>query len=107
VWPPPLVEEQTLRLKTILDAQRAAFLRDAPPTLSQRKDALGRLRRMLIDNQDEIAAVVDRDFGHRSRHETLLGETFVTVESIKHTLRHLNMTDCGQWWTMPAARAPA
>jgi len=85
-------------LKTLLEAQRAAFLRDGPPTASQRKATLGRLRQLLIDNQDEIAAVIDRDFGHRSKHETLLGETFVSAESIKHSMRHLST------WMKPERR---
>jgi coniferyl-aldehyde dehydrogenase len=92
-------QEHTLTLKTTLDAQRVAFLRDGSPTAAQRKEALGRLRQLLIDHQDEVATSIDRDFGHRSRHETLLGEIFVTTESIKHTIRHLNA------WMKPERRS--
>jgi coniferyl-aldehyde dehydrogenase len=93
------VQEQTLVLKTMLEAQRAACLRDGPPTGAQRKEALGRLRQLLIDHQEEVATSIDHDYGHRSRHETLLGENFVTVESIKHTIRHLNA------WMKPERRS--
>jgi coniferyl-aldehyde dehydrogenase len=81
--------EPTATLKVMLQRQREAFLREGPPSAAQRKQLLGRLRRTLMEHQDDIAAAVDRDFGHRSRHETLLGETFVTVASIKHMIRHL------------------
>jgi coniferyl-aldehyde dehydrogenase len=77
----------TLRLT--LERQRTGFLRDGPPSAAQRRELLRRLRQTLVDHQEEIAAAVDHDFGHRSRHETLLGETFVTVASIKHMSRHL------------------
>jgi coniferyl-aldehyde dehydrogenase len=90
--------ERTSVLRTTLDAQRAAYLRDGAPTAAQRKQTLGRLRQLLIDHQHQVADAIDQDFGHRSRHETLLGETFLTVESIKHTIRHLNR------WMQPERR---
>ena len=93
------VQEQTLALKSMLEAQRAASLRDGPPTGAHRKEALGRLRQLLIDHQEEVATAIDHDYGHRSRHETLLGETFVTVESIKYTVRHLDA------WMKPERRS--
>ena len=76
-------------LMATLSRQREAFLREGPPSAAQRRQLLGRLRQTLIDHQEDVAAAVDRDFGHRSRHETLLGETFVTVAGIKHMIRHL------------------
>jgi coniferyl-aldehyde dehydrogenase len=91
--------ERTAVLKTTLEVQRAAYLRDGPPTAAQRKQALGRLRQLLVDHQDQVATAIDHDFGHRSRHETLLGETFLTVESIKHTIRHLKS------WMKPERRS--
>lgn len=92
-------QEHTAALKNLLEAQRAACLRDGPPTAVQRKETLGRLRGLLIDHQAEIATSIDQDFGHRSRHETLLGEIFVTAESIKHSLRHV------KGWMKPERRS--
>jgi coniferyl-aldehyde dehydrogenase len=76
-------------LSAMLERQRAAFLREGSPSAAQRKELLGRLRQTLIDHQEDVATAVDQDFGHRSRHETLMAETFVTVASIKHMIRHL------------------
>ncbi|HEY4975046.1 MAG TPA: coniferyl aldehyde dehydrogenase, partial [Steroidobacteraceae bacterium] len=90
--------ERTAILRRILEAQRAAYLRDGPPSAAQRKQSLGRLLQLLIDHQDDVADAIDRDFGHRSRHETLLGETFLTVECIKHAIRHLSA------WMKPVRR---
>jgi coniferyl-aldehyde dehydrogenase len=85
----PPFPELTTTLIAMLRRQRDAFLREGPPSAAQRKQLLGRLRQVLMDRQQDIAAAVDLDFRHRSRHETLLGETFVTVASIKHMIRHL------------------
>jgi coniferyl-aldehyde dehydrogenase len=76
-------------LKAILTRQREAFLRDGAPSTAQRRQLLGRLRDTLLEHQQEMAEAIDQDFGHRSRHETLLGETFRTVSSIDHSIRHL------------------
>jgi coniferyl-aldehyde dehydrogenase len=91
--------ERTSNLRATFERQRAAFLREAAPSATQRKETLGRLRRLLIGREDEIAAAIDRDFGHRSRHETLLGEIFLTAESIKHAIQHLNS------WMKPERRS--
>lgn len=91
--------EAVAGLRSTLERQRAAFLRDGAPSAAQRKEALGRLRQLLIGHQDEIATAVGHDFGHRSRHQTLLGDTFITVNSIKHMLRHLES------WMKPERRS--
>lgn len=88
-------------LRPALELQRAAFIRQGPPSASDRKKLLGRLRQTLVDHQKDVSSAVDHDFGHRSRHETLLGETFVTVASIKHTIRHLES------WMKPERRSVA
>lgn len=93
--------EQPAALRATLERQRAAFLSDGPPSAAQRKELLGRLRQMLMNHQEEIATAVDNDFGHRSRHETLLAETFVTVASIKHMMRHVAA------WMRPERRSVA
>ena len=53
------------RMRSILDAQRAAFLREGPPPVAVRRDRLDRCIGLLVDHQDEIAAAIDRDFGCR------------------------------------------
>jgi coniferyl-aldehyde dehydrogenase len=93
--------ERPAALRATLERQQAAFVLDGPPSAAQRKELLGRLRQMLMNHQEEIATAVDHDFGHRSRHETLLAETFVTVASIKHLIRHLAS------WMKPERRSVA
>lgn len=88
-------------LSAMLDRQRAALLREGSPAAAQRQVLLRRLRQTLIDHQHDVATAVDHDFGHRSRHETLLGETYLTVASINHMIRHVAS------WMQPERRAVA
>lgn len=76
------IERNFKRLKTI-------SRRDPTPSLEDRQAALDELRRMLVTRQDDFVNAVSADFGHRSRHETLIGEVFLTVEGIRYTRRHL------------------
>ena len=79
----------TERLKSALAAQRTAYLAAPVPGFAERCDDLRRLRAFLRDHQDAIAAAISADYGHRSKHETLLCEIAPAVDGIGHTLRHL------------------
>jgi coniferyl-aldehyde dehydrogenase len=82
VWPDRDLNEMLIQ-------QRAAFLRDGPPTLKQRRDDLGKLRAAILARRAEIERAVDADFGHRSRHETALMEVMTTVQGIDYLYRNL------------------
>lgn len=73
----------------ILARQRAAFLRDGPPSADQRKADLKKLRQALIDKRPQIEAAINADFGHRSRYETALMEIMPTVQGIDYLIRNL------------------
>jgi coniferyl-aldehyde dehydrogenase len=64
-------------------AQRKAYLRHPYPSVEERKENLTKLERILIDNADEIAAAINKDFGHRSAEETKLLEIFTSVDGIR------------------------
>jgi coniferyl-aldehyde dehydrogenase len=73
--------------------------RDLPaPTYEERVERLERLREALVARQDELAAAISADFGHRSRHETLIAEVFLCVDGIRETRRHLRS------WMRPERR---
>lgn len=90
----PLAE----RLKSTLAAQRAAYLAAPVPSFAERCDDLRRLRAFLKDHQDAICDAISADYGHRSRHETLLCEIVPAVDGIGHALRHL------KGWMKPQRR---
>ncbi|MBA2319618.1 MAG: coniferyl aldehyde dehydrogenase [Deltaproteobacteria bacterium] len=76
----------------------AAFRAEPYPTYDQRKEHLGRLERLVLDNKEAIADAVCADFGNRSRHETLLAEVFVTVTAIRYLSAQL------RGWMRPQTR---
>ncbi|QKC81223.1 coniferyl aldehyde dehydrogenase [Mesorhizobium sp. NZP2077] len=69
--------------------QRTAFEKQAFPDLSVRKDRLKRLLALTEQDEAEICAAINADFGSRSTHETRLAELFVVRAGIRHTLSHL------------------
>jgi coniferyl-aldehyde dehydrogenase len=80
------------RLREALDRQRNAFLAEDVWPAAARRERLRRLHGMLLTHQDHIVAAVNQDFGHRSRHETLMADLAPSVETIKYLIRHL-----GRW----------
>ncbi|WP_394842127.1 coniferyl aldehyde dehydrogenase [Pendulispora brunnea] len=60
------------------------------PSYETRIHRLKRLKSALLVRKHEIAAAVSRDFGHRSRHESLMAEVFFTLRAIDYTISHLH-----------------
>ncbi len=76
-------------LAAMLNRQRAAFLRDGPPSLAQRRSDLMKLKRALQERREDFVAAVDADFGHRSRQETSILEMATIVDGVKYLHRNL------------------
>src|SRR5258708_31970493 len=69
--------------------QRAAFRRERYPDLATRNDRLSRLAALVTENEARLIEAIDRDFGHRSAHETRLAELYIVTSDIRHAQRHL------------------
>ena len=82
-----------------LKAQRPAYRADPVPTLAQRREDLLALQRFLRDNKDALCDAISADYGHRSKHETLLAEMFPAIDGVTHVLKHLRS------WMKPQRRA--
>ena len=76
-------------LAACLAAQRQAHAAHPMPTLAERQHDLDTLERFVRDHQNEIEAAISNDYGHRSRHETLLTEIAPVLSGIKHAKAHL------------------
>ena len=76
-------------LARILHVQRNAFNVERYPDLPTRRDRLERLSRIVTQHEDELIAAVDRDFGHRSPHETRLAELYIVTAEARYAIRHL------------------
>jgi coniferyl-aldehyde dehydrogenase len=77
------------QLEDILAAQRAAFLREGPPTLGRRRAELKKLRAAILARRPEIEAALNADFGHRSRHETAIMDVMSVILGIDYLHRNL------------------
>ena len=76
-------------LHSTLALQRAAFLRDGPPTLKQRRDDLTKLKQAILARQDKFVAALNADFGHRARQESLMLDLGSTVGGINYLISNL------------------
>src|SRR6266536_577267 len=85
-------------MREILSRQRAAFLREGPPTLGQRKADLLKLRAAILARRDEIGKVLQEDFGHRSSHETAIAELLPVIAGIDYQRKKLRK------WMRPEKR---
>ncbi|MCX2974360.1 coniferyl aldehyde dehydrogenase [Halieaceae bacterium IMCC8485] len=89
-----------IELNRILEAQRSAFKAEGPVALETRVDRIDRCIAMLVDNQEAICAAVDKDFGSRSKHVTLMTDIMTSVGSLKFVKKNLKK------WIKPEKRTP-
>ncbi|MFT3763860.1 MAG: coniferyl aldehyde dehydrogenase [Pseudoxanthomonas sp.] len=75
-------------LRPTLDRLRAAWQADKPG-YAQRMDDLQRLRDALRRRLPEMTGVVSADFGHRSKHESLIADGMTALNEIDHLRSHL------------------
>jgi coniferyl-aldehyde dehydrogenase len=88
----PMQEDTATRpeaLSRLVTGQRAAFLRDGPPSLATRRANLKKLRAALLERRADFEAALDADFGHRSRHETSVMEMLLVIWGIDYLHRKL------------------
>ncbi len=82
-------DQITDELNDSLQQQRKAYFADPAPDLEQRKADLLALKRMISENTDAIVDAINKDYGNRSRHETLLAEVILTLDGINFAMKHL------------------
>ncbi|NYZ63501.1 coniferyl aldehyde dehydrogenase [Luteimonas deserti] len=79
--PPDALPATLQTLRTAWQARR--------PDAAQRRDDLARLRAALQRRLDEMAGAISADFGHRSRHESLIADGMTVLADIDHLRREL------------------
>jgi len=85
-------------LTDILSRQRAAFLREGPPTPSARKDDLLKLKNAVRARLPEFEKSLNSDFQGRSANETAILEGAALVQGINYLRRNLKR------WMRPQKR---
>ena len=86
------------RLPAALELQRRACACDPVPSYRERLEDLAALRRFIIENREALIEAVSRDYGSRSRHETLFAELVPVLDGIHYARRHLRK------WMRPQRR---
>ncbi len=72
-------------LRRMKEAQR----KSGAPTYEQRIESLEKLERAVLKRKAAIIDAISRDFGNRSKHESVVAEIFLVVGAIKHAKAHL------------------
>ncbi len=92
------IDAVRLELQKTLDLQRAAYLAHPNPSFAERKADLLKLKAFVTENREAIVEAINKDYGNRSRHESLFAEIFSVVDGVNHTLKHLKS------WMKPQRR---
>jgi coniferyl-aldehyde dehydrogenase len=85
-------------LQAALELQRRACARDPVPGYDERRADLAALRRFIVENREALIDAVNRDYGTRSRHETLFAELAPVLDGIRHARGRLRT------WMRPQRR---
>lgn len=88
-------------LEAALARHRAAFRAEPYPDLATRRARVEALADALWARREDLVAAVTADFGHRSRHETLLADVGLSVMSLRDTAKHIGA------WMEPERRKVA
>lgn len=73
----------------IFEKQREAYLADPYPSYETRVENLKKLESILAENQEEIAAAISEDFGHRCSQESKLVDVFMPLDSLRYCRKNL------------------
>ena len=95
---PPAAGTLAQTLADTLALQRQAYFAHPVPSIEARRTDLRTLQRFVRDHKAQLCDAVSADYGHRSRHETLLAEIFPAIDGVDHTLKHL------RGWMKPQRR---
>ena len=85
-------------LQTLLDRQRAGFMAARPEPLAARRDRLERLKGLLVDRGEDLAAAMSADFGQRSRDMSMMSDVVAAISLVNYCLRRLAA------WSRPEKR---
>lgn len=72
-----------------LRVQRAAFLRDGPPTAAVRRDRIDRLAALTFENAEAFGEAMRRDFGNRPVETSIMADIVASVSDAAFIRRNL------------------
>jgi coniferyl-aldehyde dehydrogenase len=92
-------EHTEASMKAVLAKQKAAHLRDGPPSAEKRIERLDRCVGLLVDNRSAIEEALNADFGARSREATAFTDVAASIGPLKHAKANVKR------WMKPERRA--
>jgi coniferyl-aldehyde dehydrogenase len=84
------LETPTESPDAVLSRIREGGRKAGAPNHAERIASLDKLERALLARKGAIADAISRDFGHRSKHESLISEVFMVQGAIKYARAHLH-----------------
>jgi coniferyl-aldehyde dehydrogenase len=93
------VRPDVQRIHDIFAAQKKAYRANSMPSAHERIERLARLRRVLVQYQDDFARAISEDFGHRSVDESKVAEIMTSLDSIDYVTKHIAK------WMKPSKRS--
>ena len=92
--------EQVMHFATRLDRLKAAYLAAPAPSLAERLARLARLQQALLAHKEPLCEALARDYGQRSRSDSLIADILPCLHQLRHTRKHL------KGWLKPSRRKP-
>ncbi|MEM9740224.1 MAG: coniferyl aldehyde dehydrogenase [Pseudomonadota bacterium] len=89
---------QASTMQDVLEAQKAAHIRDGSPSAAKRTEWLDRAIALLVDHQQEIEEALSEDFGHRSKDASRFTDVASSIGALQHAKKNLSK------WMRPEKR---
>ncbi|WP_370260706.1 aldehyde dehydrogenase family protein [Limnobacter sp.] len=77
------------RLHDVFERQKCAHLANPNPEFHERVSNLELLEETILRNESELLAAMSNDYGHRSRHESIMADIVATLGVIRHAKSNL------------------
>lgn len=81
--------EKGVQLRALFERQKAGYDAERYPSYDARLERLDKLRNLITGNKQALIDAIDRDFGCRSRTETILAEYLGCLGAIEYTQKNL------------------
>ena len=76
-------------MQSLLERQRQAYLDEGVVSASVRKDRLARAVSLIAEHEAALVEALSADFGHRSRHQSLLTDIAASIAPLRHAEKHV------------------
>ena len=93
-----IVKAPATEMEALFNKQKEAFLHNPSPSADERRNWLKQLKQMLLKHKEALIEAIDKDFGARSRNETLLAEFMSSLGGIAYNRKNLKK------WMKPSRR---